>query len=140
MASRTTRRVGMGTGPMTDTEPTAGTCTFQCPYGIKAHGEYGQAIGHRFTARAAAPDLQTLAAEITKDWNDRPCAACGAPRDIDPLAVRDAVPDNDNAGSRVGLNHRPETAGLTPYRDASDGLELRDAPSASDRGPDSDAS
>jgi hypothetical protein len=39
--------------------------------------------------------------------------------------------DGGAAGSRAGLNHRPVTVGLTPDRDASDGLELRDVPPAS---------
>jgi hypothetical protein len=34
-----------------------------------------------------ADDLGTLAALIAEDWNARPCAACGAPRDLDPRAA-----------------------------------------------------
>jgi hypothetical protein len=57
------------------------------------------------------------------------------------LAARAASPKGERAsaqadsiehvGSRLGSTTERTSFGLTPYRDASDGLELRDAPSAS---------
>jgi hypothetical protein len=77
-----------------------------------------------------------IALMVREGSSDKMTLSGGSTSSSPPVAsVTADVTSGATAGSRAGLNHRSATAGLTPDRDASDGLELRDVPSASSSSP-----